>query len=203
MNGSDPTKPQHPFTDSPHESGPKTIPRKPKQDRPATDDPGVWRMGRRSLLQAAGWASIVAFSGVSLYGIVRFLFPRVLFEPAQVFTAGKPDEYIAGEVSERFLRSQHVWIVRDSQGLYAILAVCTHLGCTPRWLPEENKFKCPCHGSGYFKSGINFEGPAPRPMERLKITLDDNGEIVVDKSVRFRYETGGWGKPEAFLTYPV
>ena len=69
----------------------------------------------------------------------------------------------------------------------------------PRWLVAENKFKCPCHGSGFYRTGINFEGPAPRPLERLKIALSDDGQIVIDKSVKFLFEKGQWGKPGSFL----
>ena len=59
--------------------------------------------------------------------------------------------------------------------------ICTHLGCTPNWLEAENKFKCPCHGSGFYMSGINFEGPAPRPLERVTVSLADDGQVLVDK----------------------
>lgn len=72
--------------------------------------------------------------------------------------------------------------MREEAGLYALFAKCTHLGCTPRWLPAENKFKCPCHGSGFYKDGTNFEGPAPRPLDRFKIELAEDGQLVVDKA---------------------
>ena len=45
-------------------------------------------------------------------------------------------------------------------------------------LSAENKFKCPCHGSGFRTTGINFEGPAPRPLERARIVLADDGQIL-------------------------
>lgn len=38
------------------------------------------------------------------------------------------------------------------------------------------------------KTGINFEGPAPRPLERYRIFLADDGEIVVDKTKKFQQE---------------
>ena len=81
--------------------------------------------------------------------------------------------------------------MRKPEGFYAIFAKCTHLGCTPRWLAAENKFKCPCHGSGYYKSGVNFEGPAPRPMDRVRITRAEDGQIVVDMSVKYRFGAHG------------
>ncbi|MBI4737874.1 MAG: Rieske 2Fe-2S domain-containing protein, partial [candidate division NC10 bacterium] len=69
----------------------------------------------------------------------------------------------------------------------------------PNWFQAEDKFKCPCHGSGFKRSGINFEGPAPRPLERVQISLSDDGQLVVDKSLKFRYELGEWDKPGAKL----
>jgi len=146
-----------------------------------------------------GWVAFSAACASSLVATARFLFPNVLFEPPQSFKAGFPSEYNVGEVDTRWKDGFSVWIVRDTDGFYALIAVCTHLGCSPNWLPAENKFKCPCHGSGFYKSGINFEGPAPRPLERARIVLADDGQILVDKSVKFQQEKGEWDKPEAFL----
>ena len=60
----------------------------------------------------------------------------------------------------------------------------------PRWLAAEEKFKCPCHGSGYYKSGLNFEGPAPRPMDRFKVDVNETGQLVVDKATVFKMQPG-------------
>ncbi len=154
---------------------------------------------RRDVTSLAAWGAILGCLGASVAGIVRLLFPRVLFEPPTSFKAGYPDEYIVGEVSEKWMKSQRVWIVRTEKEIYALLGICTHLGCTPRWLGPENKFKCPCHGSGYTKDGVNFEGPTPRPLERVKIALADDGQIVVDTAFRFRHELGQWDDPQSFL----
>ena len=142
---------------------------------------------------------IGGFSLATILAGVRSAFPRVLFQPPSTFKAGFPRDFAVGEVSEKFKKDYRVWIVRDADGFYALWAKCTHLGCTPRWLLAESKFKCPCHGSGFYRSGINFEGPAPRPLERLKIALADDGQIVIDKSVKFLFEKGQWGKPGSFL----
>ncbi len=146
-----------------------------------------------------GWTAFCAV--VAGYGvlIMRFLFPNVLFEPKQSFTAGFPEDYQTGEVSLRWKEKYNVWIVRGPEKIYALSTTCTHLGCTPNWLANEGKFKCPCHGSGFYKSGINFEGPAPRPLERFKINLSDTGEIIVDKTKKFQQEKGEWDNPESFL----
>ena len=145
------------------------------------------------------WTAFVAAMLTAGTATIRFMFPNVLFEPPSTFKAGYAKEIQVGEVDERFKQGKGVWLVRDAGGVYALIAVCTHLGCTPNWLQEEQKFKCPCHGSGYYKSGINFEGPTPRPLERAAISLADDGQIVVDKGTTFRYEKGEWNDPRAYL----
>ena len=142
----------------------------------------------------------MAATGGALSLILRFMFPNVLFEPKTNFKIGYPDDYEVGVVDERWKNKYGIWVIRTVEGMYALSTICTHLGCTPNWLQTENKFKCPCHGSGFYKTGINFEGPAPRPLERLAISLADDGQILVDKSKKFQQEKGQWNNPESFLT---
>ena len=151
------------------------------------------------------WGAFTAASAAALAATGRFMFPNVLNEPPQQFKAGFPDEYGPG-VDERWKEKFGVWIVRTPDdvvarvgGFYALLVSCTHLGCTPNYLLAEAKFKCPCHGSGFRLTGINFEGPAPRPLERARVVLADDGQILVDKSRKYQYELGQWLDPESFL----
>ena len=131
----------------------------------------------------------------------RFMMPNVLFEPPMSFKAGKPTEYSVGKVDTRWKARFGCWIVRDEGGFYALSTVCTHLGCTPNWLAADLKFKCPCHGSGFYITGVNFEGPAPRPLERYRIAMSEDGQLLVDKSKVFQQEKGQWTDPEAYLSY--
>jgi|TARA_B100000508_G_scaffold117459_1_gene97125 cytochrome b6-f complex iron-sulfur subunit len=156
---------------------------------------------RRSFFSwlSLGWLAFVAATGGFFTMMLRFFFPNVLFEPVQTFRAGYPEDYEAGQVDLRWKAKYATWIVRNDEGIYALSTTCTHLGCTPNWLAAEQKFKCPCHGSGFRKTGINFEGPAPRPLERFKIVLADDGQIVIDKTIKYQQEKGQWSDPEAFL----
>jgi len=159
---------------------------------------------RRAWLGLA-WGAFSAASAAALAATGRFMFPNVLNEPPQQFKAGFPNEYGVG-VDERWKEKFGVWLVRTTEdieqhaaGFYALSVTCTHLGCTPNYLSAENKFKCPCHGSGFRTTGVNFEGPAPRPLERVRVVLADDGQILVDKSRHFQRELGQWTDPEAFL----
>ena len=177
-------------------------PAAPKPAAPkATAPPAKAAVPRRSFISwmTLAWAAFTASMLAAATATTRFMFPNVLFEPPPTFKAGFPNEIQIGQVDERFKQKFAVWLVRDNNGIYALSTVCTHLGCTPNWLEAEQKFKCPCHGSGYYKTGINFEGPTPRPLERYAISLADDGQILVDKSRKFQYEKGEWDNPASFL----
>jgi cytochrome b6-f complex iron-sulfur subunit len=154
---------------------------------------------RRDFFGRLGWMGFGLISLASLLAAMRSAFPRVLFAPDTSFKAGPIDGFVIGEVDEKFKSDFRVWIIREAAGIYALFAKCTHLGCTPRWLKAENKFKCPCHGSGFYKTGINFEGPAPRPLERVRVAVSEDGQLVVDVGVTYRQERGDWGKPGSYL----
>jgi cytochrome b6-f complex iron-sulfur subunit len=134
-------------------------------------------------------ASILGFLGVNFLMFLRFFFPRALFEPKTTFRIGYPSDFGFG-VDTKFQNQYRIWVVRNTEGIFVISAICTHLGCTPDWKASENKFKCPCHGSGYDPEGVNFEGPAPRPMDRAHVELDPEGQILVDLSRLYRWPKG-------------
>jgi cytochrome b6-f complex iron-sulfur subunit len=147
------------------------------------------------------WSGVGAFLGAWFIAFFRFFLPRTLFEPNTVFKIGYPSDYALG-VDTKWQQKYRIWVDRTPDRLFVIYARCTHLGCTPDWKPSENKFKCPCHGSGYDSEGINFEGPAPRPMDRAKVELSTDGQIQVDVSKLYQWPKGQpthFNDPGAYL----
>ena len=141
---------------------------------------------RRKFLERVGWGSLAGFLAINSAAFLRFFYPRVLFEPPSQFKAGLPADYPLGTVSSQYQREYRTWIIRLQDGsFFAMETKCTHLGCTPSWMESQKKFKCPCHGSGYYITGLNFEGPAPRPMDRFKISIAEDGQLLVDKTIRY------------------
>lgn len=181
---------------------------KSKGKKTPSEENHLYFGNRRSFLGRMAWFSFFSYFLLFVLGSVRGLLNRVTFEPSKKFKAGFPGEFTPGTVDETFLPSQKVRIIRTEEGFLALSSICTHLGCTPRWLKTDNKFKCPCHGSGFFgfmkdqkEIGINFEGPAPRPLERFEISIDKDGQLVVDKSKVYKFELGDWDKPGSFFSY--
>lgn len=147
------------------------------------------------------WASVAAFLGYCFLSFIRFFLPRSITEPASTFKVGFPSDYALG-VDTKYQQQYRIWVDKTSDRVFVIYARCTHLGCTPDWKASENKFKCPCHGSGYDSEGINFEGPAPRPMDRAHVELNAEGQIVVDVSRLFQKpkgEVGHFDDPGAYI----
>lgn len=177
-----------------------------KAAKPAVDE------GRRLALMsmlvgsslALGFSTMTATLTLWTLGLARFMFPNILREPPSQFKVGFPSDFAPGQVETKFIPQFGVWVVNGEYNgipqIYALMAVCTHLGCTPNWLEAEQKFKCPCHGSGFYKDGINFEGPAPRPLERYAIRLADDGQLEIDKSRTFHEEMGAWEDPTSFVS---
>ena len=148
------------------------------------------------------WTLVTGFLTAWFIAFFRFFLPRTLFEPNSVFKIGYPSEFALG-VDTKFQQKFRIWVDRTPDRVFVIYARCTHLGCTPDWKPSENKFKCPFHGSGYDSEGINFEGPAPRPMDRAHVELAPDGQIIVDTSRLYQWPKGQPSKfndPGAFLT---
>ncbi len=133
---------------------------------------------RRGLFWSA-WLLFCGLVSMWAFATVRFLIPRVSYEPSSIFKAGRPEDYPMGSVT--LISSRKVWIVREKEGIYALIAECTHLSCQPRWFEEQQVFKCACHGGQFYKNGVNFAGPPPRPLDRAHISMSEDGRLIVDK----------------------
>jgi cytochrome b6-f complex iron-sulfur subunit len=179
-------------------------PAKPAAKKEGEEDRrGFLEMALGSFM-AMGFTALSVTGGLFSLGLARYMFPNVLAEPPSRFKVGFKEGFPAGKVETKFVPQYGVWVVngefQGQQQIYALKTVCTHLGCTPNWLEAEQKFKCPCHGSGFYKDGINFEGPAPRPLERYAIRIADDGQLEIDKSKAFQEELGQWADPDSYVT---
>ena len=146
-----------------------------------------------------GWSMLGAFFAATAAASARFMFPNVIYEPSQKFNAGPASGYDIG-VSIKWLNEQRLWIIRNPSGFYAMWARCTHLGCTPNWWGDQNRFKCPCHGSNYTVQGDVIAGPAPQPLWRAKVELAATGDLIIDKAV-LENKPGKRDAPPFFVAY--
>jgi cytochrome b6-f complex iron-sulfur subunit len=81
----------------------------------------------------------------------------------------------------RSFEGSHVFLLGDAEGVYAISAVCTHLGCIVS-RDAEGSFECACHGSRFDPTGEVNAGPAPRGLDWLEVRQAPNGLLYADAS---------------------
>jgi cytochrome b6-f complex iron-sulfur subunit len=137
-------------------------------------------LNRRQFFVRLGLGSLaVAGAGTAVFAY-QFLSPNVLYEPSPIVNAGKPASYPPDSVT--LDPATGIFVVRETQGFFALSAVCTHLGCLTAWKPELGIIACPCHGSKFKPDGTKIAGPAPRPLPWLRMWLSDDGELMVDRS---------------------
>ena len=133
---------------------------------------------RRRFFSYVGWGSFAAFFGGCTLASLRFLFPRVLYEPSLKFFAGKPEDYAVGEVSTRVQKEQRVWMIRNEEGMYALISICTHLGCRVTWHADQEHYISPCHDGHFYILGNVISGPPPLPLDEF-VTKIEGGELFV------------------------
>ncbi len=142
-------------------------------DKEKGDERGV---SRRDFLGLAAVGSVVLSAIGALAATLRIFKPDVRYEESKRYKIGKPENFPAGTAKK--LDKEKVFVFADDDGIYAISAVCTHLGCIV--YKTDWGFQCPCHGSRYNQEGKVIRGPAPRSLPWYEITQTVDGTLVVD-----------------------
>ena len=168
---------------------------------------------RRALLAWAGWGTMALVGLQAAVAFLVFFWPRKLGTFGSKLSLGSPDQFKPGDV--KYFVDGKFYLVRvgpndelagnAAGGFLALYQRCVHLGCTVPWRPEfewpfqgktvRGLFRCPCHGSTYLKVGQIIFGPAPRPLDYMKVSLD-GGRLIVDTgAVKKR---ASWEPSQAF-----
>jgi nitrite reductase/ring-hydroxylating ferredoxin subunit len=95
-----------------------------------------------------------------------------------LFNAGAVSAIAAGTV--KLFSAQQLFVGRDTQGLYAMSASCTHEGATLR--QSGTHIYCPRHGATFDLNGDNPTSPAFTTLDHYALCVDSTGEGMVDSS---------------------
>lgn len=132
-------------------------------------------MERRSFIRRTA-LGLVAFSGaVAAISYFRQFFPRLAGEKRRI-ALGDPRRFPVDTFT--FLEEHNLYVYRDHEGIKAVSAICTHLGCILK--KSTDGFECPCHGSCYNKEGEVLSGPAPRNLAWYSVNRAADGKLIVN-----------------------
>jgi cytochrome b6-f complex iron-sulfur subunit len=142
-----------------------------------TKEKGISRRGLLGKLLFT-WGALSAIPVLNV--IVRYLAPsEVTVSQSESLRIESFREI--GENSAKVVRfgKEPAIIIHTETGQYkAFMARCTHLGCVVKYETHEvPHMNCNCHGSVFDMTGKNLTGPAPRPLEPLRVVVD--GEALV------------------------
>jgi cytochrome b6-f complex iron-sulfur subunit len=141
------------------------------------------RITRRKFLGKLALGGAISAGAVAILGALREVIPPLARENKK-FTIGRLYDF---PLNTFFLIPAHnVFIYRDYEGVRALSAVCTHLGCVLE--VAEDGFQCPCHGSRFNDKGRVLSGPAPRALAFYGIEVAPDGQLLVDLSQKVSYD---------------
>ena len=106
----------------------------------------------------------LALACASLGLLWRYLTPPALRRRKVRARAPKADVPVEGAL---LFSQERLALLREGDTVYALDLVCTHLGCTVT--VTGSGLSCPCHGSRFDRQGKVLQGPADRPLSRLKV----------------------------------
>lgn len=161
--------------------------------------PAAKRTSRRGFVRNAALGTIGVVLAEIAGGVVWLLWPNktgafggdITVAAADVPPVnGKPAVNTPGKVH----------LVRNDDGVLALSWKCVHLGCTVPWNEGEQRFHGPCHGSISLYNGVRVAGPAPRPMDLMRVTVLPTGDVTVNTG---KLSTRTGYKPEQAVPYPT
>jgi nitrite reductase/ring-hydroxylating ferredoxin subunit len=154
---------------------------------------------RRRFLHMFGIGALLTAVGGQTYAMLRALVPDLLYEEPLRFKLGTPADFPEGAT---YLDDRRLFVFREQSTFYAISSTCTHLGCTVKMtklaqsdtattasghIQQPWEFDCPCHGSKFDANGSNYAGPAPRPLNWVKLEVaPEDGQLVVNMSEKVK-----------------
>lgn len=137
------------------------------------------KLSRQEFLTLLAWSGVGIPASLMGIGSFEFFIPNVTYGLSSTVKIGKPEDLPAG--SNVFIPEQRLFIASEAEGIRAMSAVCTHLGCTVGRV--EWGYQCPCHGSRFDASGRVLRGPAPKPLPWFRIFEGPDGLLLVDTRI--------------------
>jgi len=132
---------------------------------------------RKFLVSALGLVS-AAFAGVAAYPVFRYLSPRQSTGEKGRVTIARAQVGVGQAHFFQYQVHPAVALQKTPGAFVAFSAICTHLGCIIKWLPDKDEFLCPCHGGRFASDGKVLGGPPPKPLQSIPVALSGDNLLI-------------------------
>jgi Rieske Fe-S protein len=139
-------------------------------------------LDRRTFVKA-GIGGLFVAGSAGLYGSLQSLEAIVSYEPARILEIGAPQDFVNISMADFQVADRKVSVVKGDNGLYALIRNCTHMGCIPNYSEQDGQYLCPCHGSIFTREGDVVRGPAPEPLYRASLTVNNRGAVQINTAI--------------------
>lgn len=149
----------------------------PHTDHEAPAEPAP---SRRGFLDRFIAGSGLTLCGAYAAGILAYLAPakKHASENAGHVDAGPAADLAVGQSKVVSAGVETILVISAEDGLHAVSAACTHLGCIVEWDAERKQIHCPCHAASFDLNGNVTGGPAPKPLPVYAVSVQE-GQILV------------------------
>jgi cytochrome b6-f complex iron-sulfur subunit len=138
-------------------------------------------MSRRGLLRAGGLAAAAAAAGVVTDRLAAERAPASTPEDLAVdgghwHAIAAVDAVPVGRPLRFSTAAVEGVVVNHGGGFQALMAVCTHLGCTLQLDPERQRLRCPCGQAAFGLGGevlVHADTQTLRPLPRIPTRIRD------------------------------
>lgn len=142
--------------------------------------PSQRTMTRRQVTRLGWIAALLVVVGGQLWLLLKLLWaPPAPGQGRGQYLLGLLTQFPPGSVTH--FRKERVFLVHDAAGMLALADECTHQQCPLLYIAERRVLQCNCHGAQFTTQGEVMAGPAPYPLPRYAVTVQD-GEVYVDTS---------------------
>lgn len=138
------------------------------------------RVGRRNFLASLLGLSFLATLAGVLTPVIAFLWPpeRGAGAGGERVSAGTTADLPAGKAKIVSVANKAILVMNTGEGIKAVDATCTHLGCIVFWNEKQQVIACPCHAAYFTANGAIISGPPPAPLPVVSVQVEGD-EIFV------------------------
>jgi len=133
---------------------------------------------RRAVLRLA-WVGIMASAALTVEPLAMYLTTKEGKQRSPLVVYNRP---LAENSGWQKTAAARVWVKRDTLGVMAMVATCTHLGCEVNYHAPGKEWICPCHASVYDEEGRTESGPAPQALRRVAVERKADGSLIINTS---------------------